>query len=73
MLRVIYIDKDDPDPDLPWVSRLDLAEHIELARRKRIEHCLANVRRPRKDRWLGPVHASDRDPASQHALLVFPL
>ena len=35
------------------------AELIELARRKRIEHCLANVRRPEKD---GPVPAQARYP-----------
>ena len=46
MLRVIYIDKYDPTPDLPWASRLEVAELIELARRKHIEHCLANVEMP---------------------------
>ena len=63
MLAVTSIDKDDPNPDMPWASRLELVELIELARRKRIEHGLANPRRPGKDGWLGPVPASDRDPA----------
>ena len=78
MFHVIYIDKDDPNPELPCAFRLDLAELIELARRKRIEHCLANVRRPRKDVWLGPVPAEARDRQRtllhnmRHALVAFP-
>ena len=59
MVHVIYIDKDDPNPDLPWASRLEVAgTHC-----KRIEHCLANVRRPGREGWLGPAPVSDRDPA----------
>ena len=62
MLPVMFMDRDDPNPGMPWASRLEVAELIELARRKRIEHCLANPRKPGQDRWLGPVPATDRDP-----------
>ena len=44
------------------LTRLEVAELIESARRKRIEHWLANVRSPGKDGWLGPVPPTDRDP-----------
>ena len=65
MLHMMHVDNEDPNPGMPWA--LDVAELIELARRKRIEHCLANVCRPRKDGWFGPVPATDRDPASWDA------
>ena len=62
MLPVMSIDRDDPNPDMPWASRLDVAELIELARRKGIEHGMANPRKPGKDGWMGPVPPEAKDP-----------
>ena len=53
------IDKDDPDPNMPWASRLDVAELIELARRKRREHGIAYPHRP--DGWMGPAPPEAKD------------
>ena len=47
MVKVLGVDKDDPEPSLPWASRLEMAELMELACRKRQEHCMVNPRRKR--------------------------
>ena len=48
------VDRDDLEPRKPWASRLDVAELVELARRKRREVIIAYPRKPRKDGWMGP-------------------
>ena len=62
LTHVIFI----PEPELVWASRLEL---MDLARCKRIEHCQAKSRQPKKDGWLGAVPAKARDP--QQSLLHF--
>ena len=48
------------DASMPWASRMEVAELIELARRKRIELGIANPRKPTKD------------PVAQCQMVVFP-
>ena len=55
MVSVDGFNRDDMEPHKPWASRLDVAELVELARRKRRETILAYPRRPQKDGWMGPV------------------
>ena len=45
----------DVYPGMPWASRLEVAELIELARRNRIELGIANPRKLGRDGWMGPV------------------
>ena len=63
MLPVRFMDKDDPNPGVPWASRLEVAELIELARPKRIELGIVSPRKPGKDGWMGPVPPKAGDPA----------
>ena len=49
MLPVMFMDRDDPNPGLPWASSLGVAELTELVR-------------PGKDGWMGPVPPIGRDP-----------
>ena len=62
MVSVNGVDRDDLEPRKPWPSRLDVAELVELARRKRREVIIAYPQKPCKDGWMGPVPPEARDP-----------
>ena len=62
MVRVTGIDCDDLEGHLPWASRLEHAEVVEMARRRRREILGGEYpKKPVKDGWLGPVSAEARD------------
>ena len=62
MVRVTGIDCDDMEGHLPWASRLDHAEVVEMARRRRREILGGEYpKKPVKDGWLGPVPPEARD------------
>ena len=50
----VFMDRDDPNPGMPWASRLEVAELIELARCKRIELGIANPRKRERTGGLAP-------------------
>ena len=55
MVCVTGYDRDDLDGHLPWAFRLEHAELVEMARRRRreIEACKGRVARPRTSRSKG--------------------
>ena len=62
MVSVIGYDRDDLEGHLPWASRLDHTEVVEMARRRRREMLGGDYpKKPVKDGWLGPVSAEARD------------
>ena len=62
MIRVTGIDRDDMEGHLPWASRLDHTELVEMARRRRREILGGEYpKKPVKDGWLGPVPPEARD------------
>ena len=73
MLPVMFMDKDDPNPGMIWASRLDVAEFIELARRKRIELGVANpAGRERTGPSSGSKGSTRKDAVAQCWMVVFP-
>ena len=68
MLPVMFMDKDDPNPGMPWASRLEVAgAKLSLAWPIRISG-KGRVARPR----TSASQASSRDPVAQFAMVVFP-
>ena len=62
MVRVTGYDRDDLEGHLPWASRLEHAELVEMARRRRREILGGDCpKKPIKDGWLGPVPPEARD------------
>ena len=62
MVRVTGYDRDDLEGHLPWASRLEHAELVEMARRRRREILGGDYpKEPIKDGWLGPVPPEARD------------
>ena len=62
MVCVTGYDRDDLEGHLPWASRLEHAELVEMARRRRREILGADYpKKPVKDGWLGPVPPEARD------------
>ena len=62
MVRVTGYDRDDAEGHLPWASRLEHAELVEMARRRRREILGGDyAKKPIKDGWLGPVPPEARD------------
>ena len=63
MVRVTGYDRDDLEGHLPWASRLEHAELVEMARRRRRCEMLGRdyPKKPIKDGWLGPVPPEARD------------
>ena len=62
MVSVTGYDRDDLEGHLPWASRLDHVELVEMARRRRREILGGEyAKKPVKDGWLGPVPPAARD------------
>ena len=62
MVCVTGYDRDDLEGHLPWASRLEHAELVEMARRRRREILGGDSpKKPVKDGWLGPVPPEARD------------
>ena len=62
MVSVTGYDRDDLEGHLPWASRLDHVELVEMARRRRREILGGEYpKKPVKDGWLGPVPPEARD------------
>ena len=62
LVRVTGYDRDDLEGHLPWASRLEHAELVEMARRRRREILGGDYpKKPVKDGWLGPVPPEARD------------
>ena len=56
MVSVTGYDR-DLEGHLPWASRLDHTELVEMARRRRREMLGGDYpKKPVKDGWLGPVY-----------------
>ena len=62
MVCVTGYDRDNLEGHLPWASRLEHAELVEMARRRRREILGGDyIKKPVKDGWLGPVPPEARD------------
>ena len=62
MVRVTGYDRDDLEGHLPWAFRLEHAELVEMARRRRREILGGDYpKKPIKDGWLGPAPPEARD------------